>query len=314
MRFTVGNTVTDDSNNGDVPATLNNVNYPPPKTEVDHVFNFQHGGDDLWTINGVDFNDINNRILARPQQGTVELWELNYAAGPGIHPAHIHLVNFQIVSRTGGRPVLPYESAGLKDTVLLAPGESVQALATYGPWNGLYMFHCHNLIHEDNMMLDAFNVTALDALGYKFGDTQLFADPLDPRFAPRPSKASDYEESAIRATVSALGKLGAYKYGPAVASAEAAYYSTAGYPTTEGESQAPATGSETATATKSPTPASGSPTATSETPASVSPTGHQTVASASLSSAPGYTGSSVFASPSAEPSGGPSAKGKRWLA
>lgn len=130
MRFTVGNTVTDDSNNGDVPAQLSDVAFPPTRTTVDHVFNFQHGGDALWTINGVDFNDVNNRVLARPEQGAVELWELNYDSGPGIHPAHIHLVNFQILSRTGGnRPVFPYESAGLKDTVLLAPGESVKVNA-----------------------------------------------------------------------------------------------------------------------------------------------------------------------------------------
>ena len=69
MRFTVSNTVTSTANNGDVPGTLSaDIPWPPDRTTVDHVFNFQHGGDDLWTINGVDFDDINNRILARPQQ------------------------------------------------------------------------------------------------------------------------------------------------------------------------------------------------------------------------------------------------------
>ena len=103
------------------------------------------GGDDIWTINGVDFDDINNRILARPPQGTVENWVVNYASGPGVHPVHIHLVNLQIISRTGGsRGVLPYEKAGLKDVVLLDPGESVEVRAVYGPWNGLYTFHCES--------------------------------------------------------------------------------------------------------------------------------------------------------------------------
>jgi bilirubin oxidase len=46
----------------------------------------------------------------------------------------------QIVSRSGGaRGLLPYETAGLKDTVFLTPGEVVHVLAYYGPWNGLYM-------------------------------------------------------------------------------------------------------------------------------------------------------------------------------
>ena len=76
-------------------------------------------------------------------QGSVELWELQYAGGPGVHPIHIHLVDFQVISRTGGsRGVEPYETAGLKDVILLEPGETVQTLAMYGPWNGMYMFHC----------------------------------------------------------------------------------------------------------------------------------------------------------------------------
>ena len=35
--------------------------------------------------------------------------------------------------------MLPYETAGLKDTVFLTPGEVVHVLAYYGPWNGVYM-------------------------------------------------------------------------------------------------------------------------------------------------------------------------------
>lgn len=69
MRFVVGNSVSDSSNNGPIPSALNTtIAYPPDVTEVSHVFNFVHGGDAIWTINGVDFNDVNNRILARPPQ------------------------------------------------------------------------------------------------------------------------------------------------------------------------------------------------------------------------------------------------------
>jgi hypothetical protein len=53
----------------------------------------------------------------------------------------------QIVSRSGGaRGLLPYETAGLKDTVFLTPGEVVHVLAYYGPWNGLYMVSCSSNI------------------------------------------------------------------------------------------------------------------------------------------------------------------------
>jgi len=148
MKFVVGGSVSDNTNNGNVPSTLNgNIQWPAQRTTVDHTFNFQQGGANEWTINGVDFMDANNRILARPPQGTVELWEVHHTGGPAVHPVHVHLVNLQVVSRTGGsRGLLPYESAGLKDVVLLEPGETVQLLAYYGPWNGVYMVSPINIL------------------------------------------------------------------------------------------------------------------------------------------------------------------------
>nr|POE86934.1 bilirubin oxidase [Quercus suber] len=213
MRFVVSNKVTDNTNNGPVPSTLNgNIQWPAARTTVDHTFNFQMGGESMWTINGVDFSDANNRVLARPPQGTVELWELHHTGGPAVHPVHVHLVNMQVVSRTGGsRGLLPYETAGLKDVVLLEP------------------VHCHNLIHEDNTMLAAFNVTALNNLGYDFSSTQQFADPLDPRFSAQVYDASKFTPDAIKKAVDSLAALNAYQPAVALMSAEADYYATAGY-------------------------------------------------------------------------------------
>jgi len=210
MQFNVGTSISDSSNNGDVPQSLNpNIVWPEQTTEVAQTFNFENGGDARWTINGFDYDDVNNRVLARPQQGTTELWEVKYAGGPGVHPIHVHLVSFQIVERTGGsRGLLPYESAGLKDIVLLEPGESAKILANYGPWNGLYMFHCHNLIHEDNAMMAAFNVTALDGMGYNVTDD--LADPADSRFLARPAQGNSYDEDQISSTISFLAGLHAY--------------------------------------------------------------------------------------------------------
>ena len=165
--------------------------------------------------------NINNRVLARPLQGSVENWEVVYASGPGVHPVHVHLVNFQIVSRTGGRrSVLPYEKAGLKDTVLLDAGETVVLRAVYGPWNGLYTFHCHNLVHEDHMMMDAFNVTLLEELGYRFNSTYDFTDPEDPRYAARDYSAAAYRPAAIQSAISSLGSLNAYAPIASIASAK----------------------------------------------------------------------------------------------
>lgn len=138
MRFVVGSTVSDWTNN-QLPANLKQQHFPPARATIDHSFKFDHIGEN-WTINGQAFDDLQSRVLARPPQGTVETWELSYASGPGFHPVHIHLVQFQVISRTGGRgEVEPYEAAGIKDVVMVAPGEVVTVTATYGPWNGLYM-------------------------------------------------------------------------------------------------------------------------------------------------------------------------------
>lgn len=148
-RFVVGTKVTNWDNNGDLPGTLRDIPSIPETTEVTKDFTFQRV-DGEWLINGVGFADVENRILAKPEYGAVERWNIKNG-GPGTHPVHIHLVDFKVLSRTGGRnAVLPYEAAGMKDTVYLTGGESVELVATYAPWAGVYMFHCHNLIHEDH--------------------------------------------------------------------------------------------------------------------------------------------------------------------
>ena len=86
-------------------------------------------------------------------QGSTELWQFDYAGGPGTHPIHTHLVEFQVLSRSrSSRGVEPYEAAGLKDVVFMAPGESLQVVATFGPPNGAYMFHCQSIAIPDCLM------------------------------------------------------------------------------------------------------------------------------------------------------------------
>ncbi|QIW97104.1 hypothetical protein AMS68_002622 [Peltaster fructicola] len=261
MRFVVGKSVSDSSNNN-VPSVLNpNVPFPvvPKGKTVDHTFNFQLGGESQWTINGVDFNDVNNRVLARPTQGTVQLWSLHHSGGPAVHPVHVHLVNMQVVSRSGGtRGLQKYEIAGLKDVVLLEPGETVQVLAMYGPWNGMYMFHCHNLIHEDNTMLDAFNVTLLENLGYEYPNSTTYGNPEDARFAPKQSVAADFQPAAVTAAVQSLAQMRPYASASEIMDAENAFWATA---TIAGETQGGASTTAAAQSTGAYFPSTGITTA-----------------------------------------------------
>jgi FtsP/CotA-like multicopper oxidase with cupredoxin domain len=69
------------------------------------------------------------------------------------HPIHLHATHFNVLSREGGRGELfPWE-AGLKDTVLLWPGETVKIAVRFTAHRGLFLVHCHNLEHEDVGMM-----------------------------------------------------------------------------------------------------------------------------------------------------------------
>ncbi|KAM0813349.1 putative Bilirubin oxidase [Seiridium cardinale] len=200
MRFVVGSDPVVDPST--VPATLRDVPFPPGSAGVDHHFRF-HRSNGEWLINGVGFADVENRVLAKVPRGTIEIWELENSSGGWSHPIHVHLVDFKVLKRTGsGRGVMPYEEAGLKDVVWLGRGETVTVEAHYHPWNGVYMFHCHNLIHEDHDMMAAFNVTKLENFGYD--ETTDFGDPMDPRWRAQPYNRADFLASSDTFTDQAI--------------------------------------------------------------------------------------------------------------
>lgn len=207
MRFIVGSTpVTDLSV---VPDTLRSVPFPTSTTPdvINHHFRFHRSGGE-WMINDVVFADADNRVLANVPRGTVEIWELENSSGGWTHPIHVHLVDFRVLERRGDRGVLSYEEAGLKDVVWLGKSETVVVEAHYAPWDGVYMFHCHNLIHEDGDMMAAFNVTALPDFGYP--ETTKYVDPMEARWRAKSFTTEEltgrtgvFSEASIQETVEA---------------------------------------------------------------------------------------------------------------
>lgn len=111
-----------------------------------------------WTINGLHWDA--NRIDARPREGDAEVWEFVNAQGVE-HPAHPHLINFRVMERNGRAPLV--HERGWKDTVAVGPFETVRVLMKWpkapvetgstSPWVRKYPFHCHQLEHEDHMMM-----------------------------------------------------------------------------------------------------------------------------------------------------------------
>ncbi|HLR43549.1 MAG TPA: multicopper oxidase domain-containing protein [Pseudogracilibacillus sp.] len=111
---------------------------------------------DKVTINGKKFDP--DRIDLRQKKRVLEVWEVYNKPdemGGMLHPFHIHGTQFKIISRDGREPA-PNE-LGLKDSVLIEPGERVRLLVTF-PEEGIYMYHCHILEHEDNGMMGQVEV------------------------------------------------------------------------------------------------------------------------------------------------------------
>ncbi|MFQ5449862.1 MAG: multicopper oxidase family protein [Nitrospinaceae bacterium] len=107
-----------------------------------------------WAINGEHFDP--GRDDATPKLGTAERWILKNSSGGWAHPIHIHLEGQQ-VQKINGSPPLPQDSFK-KDTIQLGPNDEAEVFIKFRTFEGRFVFHCHNLEHEDSFMMGKFNV------------------------------------------------------------------------------------------------------------------------------------------------------------
>ncbi len=118
-----------------------------------------------WGINGRTFVMAEVAHDERVRFGDAETWVFrNRTAMMAMpHPMHVHGVQFRVLGRHGTPPALAplrqgFIDGGLKDTVLVLPGEEVQVLGKFDAHRGLFLYHCHNLEHEDMGMMRNFLV------------------------------------------------------------------------------------------------------------------------------------------------------------
>jgi blue copper oxidase len=130
---------------------------PLTQSTKTRTFNLKMGGmmsSGMHKINGKTFKA--SRIDETVKLGDTEIWEFENS-GDEPHPMHMHGVHFQVLSRKNGRnAILPHEK-GWKDTVLVGPKEVVQVIMNFTQ-KGKFVFHCHNLEHEDDGMMLNFEV------------------------------------------------------------------------------------------------------------------------------------------------------------
>ena len=110
--------------------------------------NFSTSGSPEWQISGIGFDM--DRIDARPRLGTTERW-LFVNGSHRAHPMHIHGVHFRVLDRSTG--AVHAGDRAWKDTVMVGIGETVIVQPRFAPYPGRFVFHCHNLEHQDKAMM-----------------------------------------------------------------------------------------------------------------------------------------------------------------
>ncbi|GAA4432120.1 multicopper oxidase family protein [Actinokineospora soli] len=152
MRFDVTHTAPDPSR---VPATLRALPVMPNATVTRNIeLSFDMTGTmPLGLMDGKPFDPA--RVDIQIKRGATEIWNIHNAdlqLGGIKHTFHMHLVQFEVLSRGGLPPTL--DDRGRKDTVYVHPGETVQVKAHFDTeYLGKYLYHCHFLEHSSLGMM-----------------------------------------------------------------------------------------------------------------------------------------------------------------
>jgi FtsP/CotA-like multicopper oxidase with cupredoxin domain len=125
---------------------------------------------------------INDRVFAMGEtpievkRGSVETWLIRNYFNSMPHAMHLHGFHFEVLERQTSPDQLASlridprgrfaTDLGRKDTVLVWPGETVRVAVDFSlpsasafAGDQIYMFHCHNLEHEDGGMMLGVRVT-----------------------------------------------------------------------------------------------------------------------------------------------------------
>jgi len=148
---------------GNVPPRLSALEAPAAAGAPERAFRlgFAKGS---WRINDRVF--AMNETPIEVQRDATEIWLLRNYHTSMPHAMHLHGFQFRVLEReTSPDSLAPLAvdasgrlatDIGAKDTVLVWPGESVRIAIDFRhpfPGTQTWMFHCHNLEHEDGGMM-----------------------------------------------------------------------------------------------------------------------------------------------------------------
>lgn len=118
-------------------------------------------------------------ITENPLLNSTEIWEI-FNETEDAHPIHLHMVSSQLINRQKfnaeidenngkptnirmlGQPKFPGPGErGWKDTWIMYPGEVTRIIANFD-LEGLYVWHCHILSHNDHEMMRPYYVGEME--------------------------------------------------------------------------------------------------------------------------------------------------------
>ena len=139
----------------------------------DEIVNTRHFRFDrangAWTVNNRLFNP--RRADAAPALGVGgERWLFENKAGGWWHPIHTHLEGFQIQTIDGKLP--RRERRFNSDLVQLEGGDLAEVFMKFRTFTGPFVFHCHNIEHEDMRMM-AVNDPQPDGITQLDGESRI---------------------------------------------------------------------------------------------------------------------------------------------
>ncbi|MEN9406909.1 MAG: hypothetical protein RLZZ455_125 [Candidatus Parcubacteria bacterium] len=115
---------------------------------------FSEGGtaqNTTFLLDGKEFNpEVIDQIMTL---GTTEEWHIINQSSE-IHPFHIHINPFQVVS-VNGQPLV---RKGMDDTFPIPAKGEIVIRTKYRDFDGKYVLHCHILFHEDHGMMQLVEV------------------------------------------------------------------------------------------------------------------------------------------------------------
>jgi spore coat protein A len=176
MEFRIGTSGVADTN--EIPSTLRSVRHiPESSAAVTRWLTLDEMKKPMSSSAGMLLNKTpwHMPITEKPRLGTTEIWEFANLTDD-VHPIHLHMVKFQILDRRpfsasqymrNGTlryvgPAVPPDSneMGWKDTVRVNAQTVTRIIVPFDGYPGRYVWHCHNLEHEDNEMMRPYEVLA----------------------------------------------------------------------------------------------------------------------------------------------------------